>query len=112
MVGAIAASLVARAAEAQAAGITRERIAVDPGRGWAPATAATVLRGSGRLAALGYPVVVDLTGPAPAGSGDAAVDALAAACVGVALGCRLVRTAEPRPARRVADAVAAVLEAP
>lgn len=84
-----AAALDARAAQAEAAGIRPERIALDPG---------FPFPGAGRA---GHPLVLDL-GPRPA---------LATACVGVALGYRVVRTTDVRTARRVADAVAAVLEA-
>lgn len=84
-----AAALDARAAQAEAAGIPPERIALDPG---------FPFPGAGRA---GRPLVLDL-GPRPA---------LAAACVGVALGYRVVRATDVRAARRVADAVAAVLEA-
>ncbi|HVM06793.1 MAG TPA: dihydropteroate synthase [Acidimicrobiales bacterium] len=84
-----AAALDARAAQAEAAGIRPERIALDPG---------FPFPGAGRA---GRPLVLDL-GPRPG---------LATACVGVALGYRVVRTTDVRAARRVADAVAAVLEA-
>lgn len=87
--GRLDAALRARAAEAQAAGVAPDRIAVDPG---------AVIRPAPRV---GYPLVLD------AGKGSA----LAAASVGIALGYRVVRTADVRVARRVADAVAAVLEA-
>ena len=79
----------ARAADAEASGISTERIALDPGFPRPGVTGA------------GYPLVLDL----------AARPTLAAACVGLALGYRVVRTTDVRTARRVADAVAAVLEA-
>lgn len=85
----LAVALRARAGAARAAGIDAERIALDPGRLVRPAPE------------VGYPLVLPL-GPRPT---------LAAACAGVVLGYRVVRTTDVRTARRVADAVAAVLEA-
>ena len=83
-------AVAARPAEAEASGIPAERIALDPG---------FPLPGviGGR-----YPLVLDLV----------ARPTLAAACAGLALGYRVARTTDVRTARRVADAVAAVLEAP
>jgi dihydropteroate synthase len=60
--GEVALELRARAAAAEAAGIARERIILDPGLGFAkrPEQTLTVLAGLARIAALGYPV---LSGP-------------------------------------------------
>lgn len=86
---AVEAALATRAAEAERAGIAAHRIALDPGGLRRPSPG------------VARPLVLDL-GPEPV---------LAAACVGLALGYRVVRTTDVRTARRVADAVAAVLEA-
>ncbi|HET7487600.1 MAG TPA: dihydropteroate synthase [Acidimicrobiales bacterium] len=94
-----ASALGALADAALAAGVQRERILVDAGE-QAPA----VLRGTARLAALGWPL---LLGPFPGGREAG----LAAAALAVGLGCRVVRAGDVRGARRVCDTLAAVLEA-
>ena len=112
------AGLLARAEAAQAAGIPPERIVLDAGLHLVgtPAPFLAILRGSSRLARLGYPLALS---PTPAtvaavvpGRGLEVRDAaLAAIALGVAWGCRLVRTTDVRAARRVCDAISAVLDA-
>lgn len=117
VVGAAAASLVAGAAEAAAAGIAAGCIVVDGGLdAAAPEEFLALLRASGRLAALGHPLALSAPDTAVAAAlpdlpATGRTAGLAAASVGVALGCRLVRTTDVRGARRVCDAIAAVLEA-
>lgn len=62
-----------------------------------------------KIVALGYPVMAcTLASIDP----DGAAIALADLALAVITGCRVIRTAEVRRARRVVDAVAAILEAP
>ena len=107
-VGEVAAFLSERAARAGAAGVERERIVVDPGLelGKPPGQALALLGASGALAGLGYPLALSVDGGPVAGEGPGA--GLAAAALGVALGCRLVRTADVAGARQVCDTLAAV----
>lgn len=92
-----AAAMIARARAAEVAGVPPACILLSPAL---PAQAGMLAR-TRRLASLGYPLVYS----AGASSTPAAV---ATAVVG---GCRIVRTADARTARRVGDALAAVLEA-
>ena len=89
--------LVRRARAAEAAGMAPTCILLSP----ALPTARDMLAQTRRLASLGYPLVYS------AGA-NATPAAVAAAVVG---GCRMVRTADVRTARRVCDVLAAVLEA-
>jgi dihydropteroate synthase len=99
VVAEVTAFLEERVAAAQAAGVARERIAVDPGFGFGKTVAHNfeLLRNLGRIAALGLPVVAGwsrkstlgaLTGR-PAGNRLAA--SLAAALLAVERGARIVR---------------------
>ena len=88
----------ARAAEA--AGLTPDRIVVSPGAHHS----AHVLRGAPQMAALGYPLLIDLE-PWP---DDEFLGAASLAIIG---GARLLRTRHVKSARRIADTIAAVLEA-
>ncbi|HET9442622.1 MAG TPA: dihydropteroate synthase [Acidimicrobiales bacterium] len=116
VVAAMEASLRALADRAAGAGIRPERVVVDagldldrPADQWLAG-----LRASDLLAALGHPLLLSPGAAAPAAGAVADLGreaGLAAISVGVALGCRLVRTTDVRGARRVCDAVAAVLEA-
>jgi dihydropteroate synthase len=108
-----------RAARALAAGIAGDRVILDAGLdlGKTAEQSLTLLRASAILAELGYPlllsasnktflgVVLDLDiqarGPA----------SLAAAAIGVSLGCRIVRVHDVAGTRRVCDALASVTEA-
>jgi dihydropteroate synthase len=111
--------LVERARAAEAAGIRPDRIVIDAGldlgKTWQQSV--ELLRASDRLAALGYPLLLSASNktflgrlldlPVP-GRREAS---LAAAALGVAKGCRLVRAHDVRGTRRVCDVLAAILEA-
>jgi dihydropteroate synthase len=115
----VRAFLADRAAQALAAGIPRERIMVDAGLdlGKSEAQSAILLRASDRLSDLGFPVFlsasnkrflwtlldVDVVG--------AAQGTMAAHALGIALGCRVLRAHDVAAARRVADTMAAILDA-
>ena len=111
--------LADRAAQAEAAGIPRERIMVDAGLdlGKSEPQSLVLLRASDDLAALGYPVFLSASNKrflwhlldvdvASAGNGTVAAHAL-----GIALGCRILRSHDVRASRRVADTMAAILGA-
>ena len=111
--------LAERAARALAAGIPRERIMVDDGLdlGKTEPQSLELLRTSDELVALGYPTFLsasnkrflgELVGTEVSDRHDAT---LAAHALGVALGCRILRSHDVAGSRRVADSVAAVLEA-
>ena len=68
----------------------------------APADGADLMEVDGPLPVGGHPLFVDVTG---------AECPTAAVAVAVIRGARLVRTADPRGARRVCDVLAAVMEA-
>jgi dihydropteroate synthase len=107
------------AAQGLAAGITADRIVLDAGLdlGKTPAQSLELLRASSVLAGLGYPLLLSASNKPFLGAtlgldiderGDAS---LAAAAVGISLGCRIVRAHDVAATRRVCDALAAVLEA-
>lgn len=108
-----------RGARAEAAGIPKTRIMVDAGLdlGKTEVQSLALLRAGDQLAALGYPVFLSasnkrflgqLCGTDVADRRDATN---AAHSLGVALGCRVLRAHDVRAARRVADVMAALLEA-
>ena len=107
------------AAQGRAAGISADRIVLDAGLdlGKTPAQSLELLRASSVLAGLGYPLLLSASNKPFLGAtlgldidkrGDAS---LAAAAVGISLGCRIVRAHDVAATRRVCDALAAVLEA-
>jgi dihydropteroate synthase len=112
--------LLERADRARRAGIPPERIVLDAGLdlGKTAAQSLTLLRASSALAALGYPLLLsasnktflgvtldlDITERGPA--------SLAAASLGIALGCRILRVHDVKGTCRVRDALAAVSLAP
>jgi dihydropteroate synthase len=111
--------LADRAARAEAAGIPRTRIMVDDGLdlGKTEPQSLELLRTSDELVALGYPTFLsasnkrflgDLVGTDVTDRHDAT---LAAHALGVSLGCRILRSHDVAGSRRVADSLAAVLEA-
>ena len=119
VLGEVRAFLRAKGAAAEAAGIPRQRIMVDDGLdlGKTEPQSLELLRSSDRLAALGFVAFLsasnkrflgDLTG-APVGERHEAT--LAAHTVGIMLGCRVIRSHDVAGSRRVADTVAALLEA-
>lgn len=111
--------LADRAAAAESAGIRRSRIMVDAGLDLrkTPAMSLELLRHTPRLAALGYPVFLAVSNKDVLGwlHGTPVTErqdgTTAAHALGVALGCRVLRVHDVRAARRVADVVAAILEA-
>lgn len=108
------------AARAEAAGIGPERIMVDAGLdlGKSPSQSLCLLRESAALADLGYPVVLSASHKPFLGAlfdlpvDDRHVATMAAHALGVARGCRVLRTHDARSARRVADVLAAIMGSP
>jgi dihydropteroate synthase len=115
----VASFLVERAERAQAAGIPAERIMLDAGldlgKTWEQSL--ELLRSSGALAGLGYPVLLSASNKTFLGKFlDLEIDqrrdaSMAAAALGAARGCRVLRVHDVRGARRIADMMAAILEA-
>jgi dihydropteroate synthase len=108
-----------RAARARGAGVGADQIVIDAGLdlGKSAAQSLALLRASDALAGLGYPVLLSASNKPFLGVTlgldiDHRQDAsLAAAALGVSLGCRIVRAHDVAGSRRVCDALAAVLEA-
>ncbi len=115
----VLAFLTDRAACAESAGIPRERIIIDAGLGLGKneVQSLALLRASDRLAALGCALRVTASSPGfldhlPGfGGGDQRGGIKAAHALAIALGSRILRARDVRTARRVADVMAAVLEA-
>ncbi len=111
--------LLERASWARAAGLPDDRIVLDAGLdlGKTADQSLELLRASDRLAALGFPLLLSASNKTFLGVmfglevGDRTEATLAAHSLGVSLGCRILRAHDVRSARRVADTVAAVLEA-
>lgn len=107
------------AARAEAAGISAERIVVDAGLdlGKTAEQSLRLLRESAALAGLGYVVLLSASHKPFLGALlDLAVEdrhtaTIAAHALGIAGGCRILRTHDARSARRVADVLAAILSA-
>jgi dihydropteroate synthase len=119
LVGEVADFLVDRGRQAEAAGIPPTRIVLDAGLdlGKTASQSACLLRASGRLSRLGWPLLLSASHKTFLGvlfklDLDARAGAtLAAHAVGVSLGCRILRVHDVRAARRVCDTLAAVMEA-
>jgi dihydropteroate synthase len=115
----VSAFLVDRARRAAAAGISADRVILDAGLdlGKTAEQSLTLLRGSGVLARLGHPLLLSASNKTFLGAIlDLDIDhrgeaSLAAASIGVALGCRIVRVHDVAGTRRVCDSLAAVMEA-
>ena len=115
----VSAFLVDRARRAAAAGISADRVILDAGLdlGKTAEQSLTLLRGSGALARLGHPLLLSASNKTFLGAIlDLDIDhrgeaSLAAASIGVALGCRIVRVHDVAGTRRVCDSLAAVMEA-
>ena len=111
--------LADRARRAESAGIPAERIVVDSGldlgKTWEQSL--VLLRRSDALAALGHPLLLSASNKPFLGKlldleiTERRDASLAAAALGVARGCRIVRAHDVRGTRRVCDTIAAVLEA-
>ena len=111
--------LADRAERAEAAGIAPQRIMVDAGLdlGKTEAQSLELLRASDQLVSLGYPVFLSASNKRfiwellGVERGETQVGTMAAHALGIALGCRILRSHDARAGRRVADVMAAVLEA-
>jgi len=119
VVAEVCAFLAERAHRAEAVGIPPERIVLDAGldlgKTWTQSV--VLLRHSRQLAALGYPVLLSASNKTFLGKMldleiDQRADAsLAAAALGAAQGCRIIRAHDVRGTKRVCAVVAAILEA-
>ena len=119
VVAAVCEFLVDRAQRAESAGIPAERIVIDAGldlgKTWEQSL--RLLQRSDALAALGYPLLLSASNKPFLGKlldlqiTERRDASLAAAAIGVARGCRIVRAHDVRGTRRVCDTIAAVLEA-
>jgi dihydropteroate synthase len=104
VVAEVSAFLLARARVCEAAGIARERIAVDPGFGFGKTYEhnLALLRALPRLAALGYPVLVGLSRKGTLGhitgrpAGERLAASIAAALAAIARGAAIVRMHDVR----------------
>lgn len=111
--------LADRAARARAAGIPAERIMVDAGLdlGKSELQSKILLRSSDALTSLGYPVFLSASNKRflwtllDVERGSAGEGTMAAHSLGIALGCRILRSHDVRNGRRVADTMAAILQA-
>ena len=111
--------LADRAGAARAAGIAPEAIMVDAGLdlGKTEAQSLVLLRHSDDLVSLGYPVFLSASNKRflwkllDVEVDAAALGTVAAHALGVGLGCRVLRCHDVRAGRRVADVMAAILEA-
>src|SRR3954469_5173162 len=119
VVAAVSDVLFDRAKRAEQAGLPPERIVLDAGldlgKTWEQSL--ELLRASDRLAGLGYPLLLSASNKTFLGRfleleiDERNESPLAAAALGVPLGCRIVRAHDVRGTRRVSDVLAAVLEA-
>ena len=121
VVGEVIGELQVRRAAAEQAGVDRESMVLDPGLGFSKRSehSLAMLAGLPRLVGLGSPVVVGasrkrfigevtgMTEPSRRGDGTTGANVLA-----LALGARLFRVHEVRPARHALDVAWAVLQHP
>jgi dihydropteroate synthase len=111
--------LLERAGRARASGVPAQRVVLDAGLdlGKTPLQSLDLLRASGSLSRMGYPLLLSASNKTFLGAIlgleiDQRRDAsLAAAALGVSLGCRIVRVHDVAATRRVCDAIAAILGA-
>ena len=111
--------LIDRAGRAVAAGIHPEGVMVDAGLdlGKTEPMSLELLRSSDRLAELGYPLFLSASNKRflwetlGVERGEVRDASLASHALGIALGCRVLRAHDVAGSRRVADVMAAVLEA-
>lgn len=113
LIGEVESGLVARASRARLAGISPRRIVLDAGLdlGKTALQSLRLLMASGRLASLGFPLLLSASNKAFLGRlleldvdqrGDAT---LAAHAIGLSLGCRILRAHDVAAARRTCDAL-------
>jgi dihydropteroate synthase len=115
----VATFLLERATRAQAAGLPAERIVLDAGLdlGKTAQQSLTLLRASDTLAALGYTLLLSASNKTFLGVilglelTERREASLAAAAIGVSLGCRILRVHDVLGTVRVRDTLAAVSEA-
>jgi dihydropteroate synthase len=115
----VRAFLADRAHRAEAAGIQKERIVIDAGLDLGKTTPQSVvlLRESRRFAELGYPLLLSASNKTFLGEllgldiTQRREASLAAAALGVAGGCRVLRVHDVAGSRRVRDVLGAVLSA-
>jgi dihydropteroate synthase len=111
--------LCQRAEQALAAGVPAERIVLDAGLdlGKTAEQSLTLLRASGTLAGLGYPLLLSASNKTFLGVllglelTERREASLGAAALGTSLGCRILRVHDVLGTVRVRDALAAVSEA-
>jgi len=119
LVGEVCDFLADRASRAVAAGIPAESVMVDAGLdlGKLPAMSLELLRASGTIAALGYPVFLSVSNKGFFGEvlglevNERREATAAAHALGTSLGCRVLRAHDVKGTCRVRDMIAAVLEA-
>lgn len=119
LVGEVCGFLAERAAAAVRAGIPPERVMVDAGLdlGKTEPQSTELLRRSDALVALGHPVFLSASNKRFLGElagtevDDRREASLAAHALGIGLGCRILRAHDVQGSRRVADVMAAILEA-
>ena len=120
LVGDIGAFLLERAEWALAAGIPADRIVIDAGldlgKTWQQSL--ELLRRSNRHAAMGFPLLLSASNKTFLGKllglevPERSDASLAAAALGLILGCRILRVHDVAGTVRVRDAIAAILSAP
>ena len=119
LVGEVTSYLGERARWAEQAGIPADRIMLDAGQdlGKTPAMSTELLQRSDELAALGYPVFLSVSNKGFLGwltgreVDDRAAATNAAHALGIGRGCRVLRAHDVAAARRVVDAMDAILSA-
>ncbi len=119
VVATVAGYLAARAAAAVAAGVPADRVVLDAGLdlGKTPGQSLALLRASDVLAGLGYPLLVSASNKTFLGVrlgleiDERREASLAAAALGIARGCRIVRVHDVAGAVRVRDALSDILVA-
>lgn len=119
LVGEVCAFLGDRAARAVAAGVPPQRVVVDAGLdlGKTAQQSLALLRASSALAGLGHPLLLSASNKRFLGDVlDLEIDrrreaSTAAHALGITLGCRIVRAHDVAGTRRVADMLAAIMEA-
>ena len=119
VVDAIRAYLLERAAWAQAAGLSPDRIVFDAGLdlGKTAEQSLTLLRASDQLADLGYPLLLSASNKTflgvvlGLGIGERREASLSATAMGAALGCRIMRVHDVAAHRQVCQVMAAIAEA-
>jgi dihydropteroate synthase len=116
VVEAVSAFLVERANRATDLGLGPDRIVLDAGLdlGKTADQSLTLLRASGTLAGLGYPLLLSASNKTFLGKvldleiNQRGAASLGAAALGVSLGCRIVRVHDVAGTRHVCDSLAAI----